>query len=207
MGNEFTTNFTVRSTFFPFAAKYINPNLFATGSYNERTHTFRPGQWGQMGWEYPNGADMSAYKYLVIKLKIRQSCSAHLNIFTSGSIWGDSYQSPDFGTSKQIVIDLSEAKYTNGNRTGEPLDTKNIRIVDFWGNGSGTIVVDEMYLTNNEDFSPQDAIGDVEADSSADVPVYSLSGQLLRSGSQAAKGLSSLRPGIYIVGGKKVVVK
>ncbi|MBQ6432858.1 MAG: family 43 glycosylhydrolase [Bacteroidaceae bacterium] len=207
MGNEFTTSFTVRSTFFPFAAKYINPNLFATGSYNERTHTFRPGQWGQMGWEYPNGADMSAYKYLVIKLKIRQSCSAHLNIFTSGSIWGDSYQSPDFGTSKQIVIDLSEAKYTNGNRTGEPLDTKNIRIVDFWGNGSGTIVVDEMYLTNNDDYSPQDAIGDVEADSSADVPVYSLSGQLLRSGSQGTKGLSSLRPGIYIVGGKKVVVK
>lgn len=209
LGHELKSTFTVRSTFFPFGAQHINTSLFAQGTYNEKTRTFRPGQWGQMGWEYPNGADMSAYKYLVVKLKQIQNCDAHLNIFTANSIWSDCCESPAFGTKKQIVINLQTAKYTSGNKKGQALDTKNIHIVDFWANGNGTIVVDQMYLTNNADYSPQvpaDIAGVVENQPQR-VNVYSLSGQLIRHQvykEEATKGLSS---GIYIVNGKKIIIK
>ena len=208
MGNELTTTFNVRSTFFPFGAQYINPNLFANGTYTESTRTFKPGQWGQMGWEYPNGADFSAYRYLVIKLKRVQNCDAHLNIFTANSIWSDCCESPAFGSKKQIVIDLSKAKYTSGGKKGQALETNNIHIVDFWANGNGTIVVDEMYLTNNDDYSPQTAIDDI-ADAAAQKPqaVYTLSGQLIRRASGGASALRGLPAGIYIVGGKKTVIR
>ncbi|MBP5388448.1 MAG: family 43 glycosylhydrolase, partial [Prevotella sp.] len=209
MGNELSGGFSVRSTFFPFGAEYINTSLFAQGTYNENTRTFRPGQWGQMGWEYPNGADMSGYKYLVIKLKQAQTCGAHLNIFTTGSIWGECYASSDFGSRKQIVINLKNAKYTSDSRKGEALDTKNIRIVDFWGNGNGTIVVEDMYLTNNDDYSPMQpsSVDDIIVRQDQPSEVYTLSGQLIRRGVNMQEAIQGLSRGIYIIGGKKVVIR
>ena len=171
LGNELTAKFTVRSTFFPFGAQYIKTDFFANGTYTESTHTFKPGQWGQMGWQYTDGADMSAYKYLVIKLGATSSDS-HLNIFTENSIWSPCCSTPDFGSKKQIVLNLTTAKYNNdSDKKGQPLDTKNIRIVSFWGTGSKSIRVDDMYLTNNDDYSrPTVSLeGDVNGDGTVDV--------------------------------------
>ena len=201
MGNELHEQFTVRSTFFPFGQQYIKTNFFAEGTYTESTRTFKPGQWGQMGWEYPNGADMSDYKYLVIKLAATSSDS-HLNIFTENSIWSAPCSTPDFGSKKQIVLNLSTAKYTDGNKKGQPLDTKNVRIVSFWGTGSKTIRVQDMYLTNNDDYSPQvlTAIPTVAADSPRTAPaIYDLQGRKVEA--------ASLSKGLYIINGRKVVVK
>ena len=200
LGNELNTKFTVRSTFFPFGKQYVKTDLFGNGTYDESTHTFKPGQWGQMGWEYPNGADMSGYKYLVIKLGATSSDS-HLNIFTENSIWSPCCSTSDFGSKKQIVLNLSTAKYTSdGNKKGQRLDTKNIRIISFWGTGSKTIRVDEMYLTNNDDYSPQGVEGIDEAVNSRcpdSDSVYTLSGIRVKSP----------RKGLYIKGGKMVLVK
>jgi hypothetical protein len=197
-GNEMTATFNVKSTFFPFGKEYINTSLFADGVYTESTRTFKPGQWGQMGWEYPNGADMSGYKYLVIKLKQTQNCAAHLNLFTTNSIWGDCCASADFGSKRTIIINLKSAKYTSGGLTGQALDTKNIRIVSFWANGSGTIVVDDMYLTNNSDYSRPSGIEDVMIEMSEDDGYfYNLLGQPVTNPTK----------GIYIRNGKKVIIK
>lgn len=199
MGNELATTFNVRSTFFPFGKEYINTSLFANGVYTESTHTFKPGQWGQMGWVYPDGADMSGYKYLVIKLKQTQNCDAHINFFTTNSIWGDCFASAGFGSKKQIVINLQTAKYTSGNSTGKALDTKKIRIVSFWANGSGTIVVDDMYLTNNADYSRPSTIEETmmePAINSGDGNYYNLLGQPVKNPTK----------GIYIKNGRKIVV-
>ena len=158
LGNELSTEFTVKSTFFPFGKQYVKTDIFSNGTYNENTRTFMPGQWGQMGWEYPNGADMSGYKYLVIKLAATSS-SSHLNIFTSNSIWTPCCSTPDFGTKTQIVLNLSTAKYTSdGDKKGQSLNTKDIRIVSFWGNGNQSIKVQDLYLTNNSDYSKPTAI-------------------------------------------------
>ena len=200
MGNEMITSFKVRSTFFPFAKEFINTSLFANGIYSESTRTFKPGQWGQMGWEYPNGADMSGYKYLVIKLKQTQNCDAHLNLFTTNSIWGDCCEVPAFGSKKQIVFNLQTAKYTSGDSKGNLLDTKNIRIVSFWANGNGTIVVDDMYLTNNSDYSRPSNIEETVVETSVNKEsriYYNLLGQPVKNPTK----------GIYIRSGKKVVIR
>ena len=207
MGNELTASFDVRSTFFPFAAQYINTSLFSQGTYDEATRTFKPGQWGQMGWEYQNGADMSDYKYLVIKLVKAQNCDAHLNIYTSGSIWGDGYSTASFGSKKQIVVNLETAKYTTDGKKGQNLDTKNIRIVCFWANGNGTIQVDDMYLTNNSDYSRPTAVEGITTFSPRWVDVYTLSGMRVRSAANPDDALKGLAPGVYIVGNRKVLVK
>ena len=205
LGNEQTASFAVRSTFFPFGAEYINTSLFGQGKYTESTHTFRPGQWGQMGWEYPNGADMSAYKYLVIKLKATSSQS-HLNIFTEGSIWSSCCATADFGSKKQIVVNLQTAKYTDGDKKGQKLDTKNIRIVCFWGTGGQDIKVDDIYLTNNDDYTPNS----IELVTSYPSPLtpylYDLQGRRIDN-SQSSILHSSLKKGIYIKNGKKIIKK
>ncbi|MBO4851655.1 MAG: family 43 glycosylhydrolase [Prevotella sp.] len=197
LGNECQGEFDVRSTFFPFSAEYINTSLFSQGTYDEQTHTFRPGQWGQMGWEYPNGADMSAYKYLVLKLDAPSSGS-HLNIFTANSIWSDCYATSDFGQRKQIVVSLKNAQYTSGDKTGQPMDTKNIRIVAFWGNGNQDIKVNDIYLTNNNDFSPS-GIETLHLQPSESRVIHDLQGRRVNS--------PNPHKGIYIVNGKKHVVK
>lgn len=183
LGHEKTAEFTVRSTFFPFGKQYIKTNFFSNGTYTESTHTFFPGQWGQMGWEYPNGADMSAYRYLVIKLGAASSDS-HLNIFTENSIWSACCSTPDFGSKKQIVLDLRTAKYTSDNKKGQPLDTKNIRIVSFWGTGSKSIKVDDIYLTNNSDYSKPTGIEAISAPhvGSCSPAVYDLMGRQVDNG-------------------------
>lgn len=213
MGNELSVDLVIRSSYFPFSSQYINTSLYSNGTYDEKTHTFKPGQYGQMGWEYPNCVDFSGFKYLVIKLKKTQTCDAHLNVFTANSIWSDCCSQPksgSFGASKRIILKLQEAKYTSGNKKGEPLDISNIHIISFWGNGNGNIVVDDMYLTNNDDYSPEtlDAIDVLTSDNSNEpVNVYTLSGVLVRRNVEGSKAVNNLPAGIYIVGNKKVVIK
>jgi beta-xylosidase len=204
MGNEFHTTTSVRSSFFPFAAEYINTSLYNEGSFSDPGrdyYIFRTGQYGQVGWEYSNGADMSGYKYLVIKLRTAAS-AAHLNIFTSGNIWGDCCATPNFGNKKQVVLDLRTATYTSGNSTGQSLNTKNVRIVSFWAD-KATILVSDMYLTNNDDYSRSIPVGieDIEGGEMASEPaaVYDLAGRRVANG--------NLPRGIYIIGNKKVAVK
>ena len=150
MGNTLTATFKVRSTFFPFGEQYIKKDFFEQGTYNEKTRSFLTGLYGQMGWEYLDGVDMSGYKYLVIKLKEPQSCGAHLNVFTANSIWSSCCASQDFGSDTQIVMDLSTAKYTSGDNKGQPLDTKDIHIIDFWSYGGSPIVVEDIFLSNDD---------------------------------------------------------
>ena len=142
-----------------------------------------------MGWEYANGADMSGYKYLVVKLKKPQNCDAHLNIFTANSIWSDCCATSSFGSRKQIVVNLSTAKYTSGHKTGKALETDNVRIVSFWSNGQGTIVVDDMYLTNNSDYSREVSTGIGQMENGElkmeNTAVYDLSGRKVANGSSS----------------------
>ena len=159
-----------------------------------------------MGWEYAAGADMSGYKYLVIKLGATSSGS-HLNIFTSGSIWGECHSTADFGQKRQIIVNLQTAKYTNDTaKKGQPLDTHGIRIVAFWGTGSQSIKVTDIYLTNNDDYSPTSVAFpsiDDEAYPFAEEPndlLYDLQG---RPQPQSANP----SPGIYIHKGRKIHVR
>ena len=206
LAGELKQTIGVRSTFFPFGADHINTSLFANGTYDEQTHTFRPGQWGQMGWEYAAGADMSGYKYLVIKLGATSS-SSHLNIFTSGSIWGECHSTADFGQKRQIIVNLQTAKYTNDTaKKGQPLDTHGIRIVAFWGTGSQSIKVTDIYLTNNDDYSPTSVITPMIGEED-DSPFAEETPDALLYDLQGRPQLQTASPGIYIHKGRKIRVR
>ena len=198
-GQQYQTTFNVTVNareFFSFKKEDIREFFGDTGTYDEATRTFHPGQWGQMGWQYDEGVDMSSYKYLVVKLKTPQNCSAHLNIFPQNSIWGSCYQSEDFGSKTMIVIKMADV-------AAAQIDTKNIHIISFWTNGTGDLVVDDVYLTNNDDYSKQTTgITTIQREIENDV-VYNLQGVKVGSRNE----LKSLPRGIYIIGGKKVVVK
>jgi hypothetical protein len=107
-----------------------------------------------------------------------------------------------------VVLNLQEATYTSGDKTGEPLDLTNIHIVSFWGNGKGTITLNEMYLTNNDDYSPINPDGiELVKNQSQRVDVYSVQGTCLRRNVDTKEALQGLPRGIYIIGGKKYTVK
>lgn len=203
LGNELQTTINVRSSFFPLAAEYINTSLFSNGSFSYNAngyYIFKTGQYGQIGWEYANGADMSDYKYLVIKLRSASS-GAHLNIFTAPSIWSDCCATPNFGSKKQVVVNLQTAQYTSGDKTGQPLDTENIRIVSLWADNA-RILVEDMYLTNNDDYTREtpDGIEVIEEETRRESDaIYDLAGRKVTNG--------NLTRGIYIIGNKKVAVK
>ena len=93
--------------------------------------------------------------------------------------------------------------------TGEPLDTKNIRIVSFWSN-KVSIVVDDMYLTNNDDYTRglPDGIDEIRNEESGmKNGVYDLSGRRVSAEADASFRTlhPSLKKGIYIINGKKVI--
>jgi hypothetical protein len=160
-------------------------------TYNESTRAFTMAAYGQIGWKYPEGIDISGYKYLVVKLKQEQNIGAEIRIFPVNTIWGaNEHIKALSGT--MTVTKLSEVNF----------DLSKVYIIDFWSRG-GTIYVDDVYLTNNDDYSKQTTgITTVQRDIENEV-VYNLQGVEVGTRSE----LKSLPRGIYIVGGKKVVVR
>ena len=208
LGNTVSLPFTADVSFFRFEARYVDKDLVGSGVYNEKNHAMKPSAGGQIGWRYATDVDMSAYKYLVVKLREPQTCDAHLNIYTDADMT-NGYASEPFGTETLIGIDLSAATYTIGPKQGEPLDTKNVRIVSFSGSGSGYMIVNDIYLTNNADYSPETTAvhSATFGQQSYPVSVYTLSGQLVRRAINRQQATQGLRPGIYIIDGRKYIVK
>ena len=66
-----------------------------------------------------------------------------------------------------------------------------------------------MYLTNNDDYSPQQpsAITNIVDVQDQLVNVYNLSGQLIRRNINRHEATQGLPAGMYVVGHKKVIVK
>ena len=210
LNNEVHTSFWVTTDIFPFGEEYIDANLSGEGLYNQQSRVVKPAADGQIGWVYGNEVDMSDFKYLVVNLKQAQTCNAHLNIYTSNSIEGDCFSSEKFGSATQVVINLKEATYTSGAKQGQPLDLTKVGIISFWGDGNGFLWLKDMYLTNNEDFTQQTRVETVKTQLATNAAVYTLSGQMVRRDvnmQQLKDAVEGLTPGIYVVGGKKVVVK
>ena len=192
-GQQYQTTFNVTVTareFFSFKQNDVIV-IWDNCTYNESTHAFTMAAYGQIGWKYPEGIDISGYKYLVVKLKQEQNIGAEIRIFPVNTIWGANEHIKAL-SSTTTVVKLSEVNF----------DLSKIYIIDFWSRG-GTIYVDDIYLTNNDDYSKQaTGITTVQRDIEDGV-VYNLQGIKVGTRSQ----LKSLPRGIYIIGGKKVVVK
>ena len=191
-GQQYQATFNVTVTareFFSFKQNDVIA-IWDNCTYNESTHAFTMAAYGQIGWKYPEGIDISGYKYLVVKLKQEQNIGAEIRIFPVNTIWGANELIKAL-SSTTTVVKLSEVNF----------DLSKVYIIDFWSRG-GTIYVDDIYLTNNEDYSKPTGIATIQRDMENDV-VYNLQGVKVSTRSQ----LKSLPRGIYIIGGKKVVVR
>ena len=216
MGNMVETQFTVNATYFPFSADDVKL-LYGTGTYTESGHMFRPfkngRQYGRIGWEYDKHIDISDYQYLVVKLRALTTVG---NIYIYPTAENVYFKSENFSNTRQFVIDLKEAKYTSTQRKGQPLDLTDIRVICFSGDGSntnnpsstsaGSIYVSEMFLSNDAQYDPT-GIAEVMTVVDDKVDVCTLSGLLLRRGVARDRAAEGLPAGIYVIGGKKVIIK
>ena len=124
-------------------------------SYDETTHTFVNGQYGQTGWTYSDGIDLSAYKYLVVKLKEPDNNGTKIFIYPQSNIWANNNYEQAFNNRTQIVVPLHTMK---SKQTGSAIDPSKIYIVALWSFGGKPITIDDIYVTNNSDYSPMTGI-------------------------------------------------
>ena len=210
LGNQTDTAFTAKSSYFPLDPQFITTNLVGQGTYTRNTSysIFKFSQEGQMGWVYPNKMDFSDFKYLVVNLYKKQTANAHLNIYTTAKTTGACYSTEKFGDSLQIVVDLDAAVYTSRSSRGRALDKKKIYMVSFTGSiANKPLYLKEMFLSNDEQYAPTGVVDLAGEQPSGPTSVYSLSGQLLRRNVNRREALVGLPAGVYIIGGRKVMIR
>ena len=193
-GQQYQTTFNVTVNardFFSFKQSDVI-SIWDNCSYNESTRAFTMAAYGQIGWKYPEGIDISGYKYLVVKLQQEQNIGGEIRIFPVNNIWGAGEYIKAL-SGKMTVVKLSEVTF----------DLSKVYIIDFWSRG-GTIYVEDVYLTNNDDYSKQTtSINTFQRELENDA-VYNLQGVKVGQWSMVN---GQLKFGIYIIGGKKVVVR
>jgi len=195
----------VTSTSFPLTNELFNPSICSTGAFNETTKTLRTGLYGFGGWVYNNGVDLSAYKYLVVKVDSTNTSGASLRLFDENNYW-TGCATYDFGTEKQINVDLA-SMYRSGTTT--KVDPSHLCIIGTWSNGGSDIVFSDVYLTNNTDYSKLTALENVsntQISGNDIVDVYNIMGMKIQSQIKRSEVNKKFLTGLYIVGRKKVMV-
>jgi hypothetical protein len=207
LNNKVETSFTAKSSYFAFDYAYIRPDIAGKGSY-QHTSTSAVFKFtdknSEQGWVYPASVDMSGYKYLVIRLTQKQTANAYLNIYTTDKTTGPCCSTGSFGNETELVFPLSDLKYTAPKANeGKPLNLKQIRMVTFkTGLASKNLNVKEMFLSNDDRFTPSGIIDMEYTGEPGTEKVYDLQGRRV---STSPSQTSNLRKGLYIINGKKVI--
>lgn len=201
LGNEKTVNFYITTSYFPFSGDIFNPSIYANGSFDENTRTLITGQYGFGGWEYNNGVDFSAYKYLVVTLDAVQNGGGSFRIFDKNNYWSDPYMQ-DIGNNKRIIVNLTSLK----DNKGVIMDPSHIYIVGFWSYGGSPIDIKDVYLTNSDTYEKPTTIENIVPGADPYVDVYTIMGVRIRTQVLKSEATQGLSPGIYIVGKQKILV-
>ena len=185
-GNTRSLSLEVSVTPFPLADGKFNPSIYSTGSFQESDGCLKTGQWGFGGWRYTQPLDISAYKYLVVKLRKLSTAHPSFRLFDNSSYWSNPY-SVDMSNTQKAVINLQNMK----NDKGEKVDPSHIYIAGFWSYGSAPIYIESVYLSNDGD-NPVTAVEMPETlASTVKVEWYDLLGRRLNE--PAPKGVSVMR--------------
>lgn len=204
LGAPVTRTFKVRSSTFPLSNGLFNPSVYSSGTFDEVSGTLVTGQYGFGGWEYSAGIDMSAYKYLVVKLARAGACGVSFRLFDSNNYWGGAAQY-DMEGKMQAVISLQGMYNADSD---EKIDPSHIYIAGFWSYGSCAVEIEDVYFTNSDDYSKPTDIGDrmiYKYNPNEIVDVYSLTGVKLRSNVKRIEATQGLPAGMYVVGQQKVI--
>ena len=210
LGNKVEGSFTAKASYFPFDYQFVRNNIAGSGTYvkNATSSAFKfTTTNSQMGWVYDSNIDFTAYKYLVIRLSQKQLAEAQLNLYTTDKVTGACCSTPLNVDESVTVVDLENALYTSKTNNGKPFDATRVRMVTLSGNVINKVVaVKEIFLSNDSQYAPT-GIAEAATAASQKVSVYTLAGQLLRSGVDRSRATLGLPAGIYVVGGKKILVR
>ena len=191
--HSLTATFNVKSTIFPFKSNKIT-TLAGTFSFVESTRAFKLGAGAQAGWVYDNPVDMSGYKYLVVKLKEQQDIGGEVRLYPAKAVNAVGYRDT-INARTTVCIDLHNLHYS----TDKIMNPAKIYMVALRATKAGTLYIDDIFLTNDEQYSPTGIETVNGSTSPASGPIFSLDGRRLNN--------TMLRPGIYIQNGRKVVRK
>ena len=133
-----------------FDLKAFNPAIFAEGTFDVASGTFKGGQWGFGGWEFAEPIDLSGYKYLVAELYEDERDSAQLRVFDTEDYKSVPYSS-SFNAGKLIVAEL-DGMMKNLPDGIRPLNTANVHRVGFWGFGKNPIRIKQVFATNTNPY-------------------------------------------------------
>ena len=135
---------------FVFELKDFNPSIFADGTFDAATGTFKGGQWGFGGWDFDSPVDLSGYKYLVAELEDEERDGVSLRAFDSQDHQDVPYSSA-FNGGKLIVAEL-DGMMKNLPDGIKPFDTSNVYRVGFWCFGRNPIRIKQVFATNNNPY-------------------------------------------------------
>ena len=210
LGNKVEGSFTAKASYFHLDYQFVRNNIAGSGSYvkNATSSAFKfTTTNSQMGWVYDSNIDFTAYKYLVIRLSQKQLAEAQLNLYTTDKVTGPCCSTLLNVDEAVTVVDLENALYTSKTNNGKPFDASRVRMVTLSGKVINKVVaVKEIFLTNDSQYAPT-GIAEATTAAGQKVSVYTLAGQLLRSGVDRSRATIGLPAGIYVVGGKKVLVR
>ena len=192
-GQEASADFTVSVRMFPLAVDCFNPSLISTGTFTTPSGVgrFRGSAKGSMGgWYYPNGIDLSAYRYLVVDLATNSVAKQSIRIYDTTDPSSSSYYKLEMAArQKQFVIDLQNMTTADGKR----IDPSHVCILGFVTSASEQYFsISGVRVTNEDPTSLQSIIHSQPTTPGA---TYDLSG----------RRTSTLRSGIYIQNGRKIV--
>lgn len=126
---------------FPLTSAMFDPSIWEQGTFDEETRTLVTGQYGFGGWQYAEGLDLSAYSTLTVKLGNDNDSMVSFRLFDKNNYWSTPAMY-DFGSSREIVVDLHKMKDENG----DVIYPSHLYIVGFWSLGFKPIVIDEIVL-------------------------------------------------------------
>lgn len=223
-GNQVDTAFTAKSGFFPLDAQFVKTDLAGTGTFryydssttNYGLFSFKTKD-SQMGWAYNTKQNFSVYHYIVIKQKYKPAGMNSVNFYISNkTVTGTRCEVPltadnSIQTSDGYlsVIRLDTLKYTSTSNNGKPLTLKSIFMVTLSTNAANkNMYVYDVYLTNED---PATGITDMaiqrETLGRQTINVYTLSGRMVRHAVNRKDALQGLPAGLYLMDGRKILVK
>lgn len=136
---------------FSLTEEWLNPSIWEKGTFDETTGQLVTGKYGFGGWQYPNGVDLSAYKYLVVELSQPQSAGASFRLFDTNNYWSCPSRT-SFGSETKIVLDLHNLKAYKDDACTQfdhDINPSHIYIAGFWTYGGTPIYIKDIFLSND----------------------------------------------------------
>lgn len=136
---------------FSLTEEWLNPSIWEKGTFDETTGKLVTGKYGFGGWQYPNGVDLSAYKYLVVELSQPQSAGASFRLFDTNNYWSCPSRT-SFGSGTKIVLDLHNLKAYKDDACTQfdhDINPSHIYIAGFWTYGGTPIYIKDIFLSND----------------------------------------------------------